>query len=74
LKKIIVKQDEQKPIPKEVLAKSIVEISAAFRALRASGINRRGIIALVAHSTKLGFGTIDTVLSALEDLRRDYCN
>jgi hypothetical protein len=71
---VTVKQDEAKPVPKEVLAKAIVDISASLRHLRMSGLNRKAVVALVGHSTKLGLGTIDAVLNALETLKRDYCN
>lgn len=67
-------QDEDSPVSKEVLAKSIADISSAFRHLRISGLNRKAIVILVAHSTKLGQNTVDAVIDAVEQLKRDYCN
>ena len=63
----------EEPVPKEVLAEAIVKISAGAEALRKSGLNRRGVIALIADKTNFGKGTIAVVLDALEDLRKDYC-
>jgi hypothetical protein len=71
---VVIVQDETKPVPREILAQAIAEIGSSFRHLRMSGLNRRAIIVLVAHSAKLGHGTIEAVLDALENLRRDYCN
>jgi hypothetical protein len=64
-------QDEV-PVEKEVLATAIVAISDAVQKLYKSGLNRRAVVALIADDTKLGKGTIDTVLSSLLDLRKTY--
>jgi hypothetical protein len=37
-KTLIITQDEEKPVPKEVLAKAIVDIGAAMKHLRESGV------------------------------------
>lgn len=60
------------PVTKEVLADAIVKISDAAKSLEKSGLNKRGIIALIADDTKLGKGTINTVLNSLEDLAKNY--
>lgn len=70
--KVIVGQDEKEPVEKTVLATSIVRISTAVEALRASGLNERAIIVLVADKTKISKGVIETVLDGLGDLRRTY--
>jgi hypothetical protein len=59
-------------ITKEVLADAIVKISDAVKSLDKSGLNKRAIIALLADDTKLGKGTINTVLNSLEDLAKNY--
>jgi len=61
-----------KPITKEVLATSIVAISNAVKKLYDSGLNRRAVVALIVDDTKLGKGTIETVLDSLLDLRKTY--
>jgi hypothetical protein len=62
----------EQPITKEILATAIVEISDAVQKLYKSGLNRRAVVALVADDTKLGKGTIETVLDSLLDLRKTY--
>lgn len=65
-------QDEQAPVEKDVLATAIVQISEAMKRLSKSGINRKGIVALVNDDTKLGKGLIETVLISLENLAKNY--
>lgn len=60
------------PVTKEVLADAILKISDAAKQLEKSGLNKRAIIALIADDTKLGKGTINTVLNSLEDLAKNY--
>jgi hypothetical protein len=71
-KQVVITQDELKPITKEVLAKSIVDISAALHQLRQSGLNRRAVVVLVRHITGLSSGTVNAVLDSLENLKHDY--
>lgn len=61
-----------KPVTGEVLADAILKISDAAKSLEKSGLNKRAIIALIADDTKLGKGTINTVLNSLEDLAKNY--
>ena len=70
---IIVQKPDEEPIPKPVLAEAIVKIGAAAESLRKSGLNRRGVLALLADKTGYGKGTLACVLDALEDLTKDYC-
>jgi len=65
---------EEKPptISPDSLARAIVEISEALRALTRSGLNRKAIITLVADDTKISKSTITHVLDSLEDLRSKY--
>jgi hypothetical protein len=65
-------QDEQTPVEKDVLATAIVQISEAMKRLSKSGINRKGVVALVNDDTKLGKGLIETVLISLENLAKNY--
>lgn len=59
--------------PHETLAESITKISSALVSLKQSGLNRRGIVALVRDKTKMPKDRIVMVLDALEDLKKDYC-
>ena len=70
---VVIRQDEEKPVPREVLADAIVRIADAFTGLRKSGLNRRAIIILVAASASRPRYIVTEVLDALESLRRDYC-
>ena len=70
--KLAVKQEEGKEISKEVLAKSIIDIGAAFAKLKTSGLNERAIVTLVSASCGLGHGTVKAVLGALGDLRKNF--
>lgn len=67
----IVKSDP--PETTEILAEAVTRISAAFEELQKSGLNRRAIVVLIQAETKLGKGTIETVLDALPRLRGWYC-
>lgn len=70
--KVVVKQDEEAPIEKGVLAEAIIKISAAAEILRRSGLSEKAIIVLLADKTKIAKGTIEAVLNGLTDLRREY--
>lgn len=65
-------QDANMPVEREVLAQAIVNISASFVKLAQSGLNRRGIIALLADDTKYGKGVIDDILKSLDSLAKNY--
>ena len=70
-----VTQDAEKPVERNVLAQSIVDISRAATALTRGGLNHRAIVALIHDGTspKIGKGTIRIVLSAIRELERDFC-
>ena len=59
------------PDPK-VLAQAITEISASFKRLLNSGLNRDGIIALIQDDTGLPKRTISFVLNSLTNLANRY--
>jgi len=61
-----------KIVPKSVLATAILQISAGVKDLEKTGLNRRAVVALLADDTKLGKGTINTVLNSLGDLAKNY--
>lgn len=71
--RVVVKQDEENPVPKEILADAIVRISEAVTALRRSGLNERAIIVLVSDKTKISKGVVEDVLDGLDSLRAAYC-
>jgi hypothetical protein len=71
--KIKIEQDPEKPVEKSILAQEILKISRAVQSLQASGLNRKAIVVLLAHSTHFGHGDVKIFLEALADLERDYC-
>jgi hypothetical protein len=71
-KKVVVKQDAEKPVEVEVLAQAIIEIGKASKRLAASSLNRKAVVVLLSHSTGLGQGTIKAVLDGIADLESTY--
>lgn len=61
------------PESTEILADSIVRISAALDKLSASGLNRKAIVILIQASTKLSRRDIEAVLDAQKRLAGWYC-
>jgi len=61
-----------KPVTKEILATSIVQIGDTVKKLYDIGLNRRAVVALIADDTKLGKGTIEAVLDSLISFRNTY--
>ena len=76
----VVKQDEQKPVERNVLAQAIVDISRSIKKLTSSGLDKSAIITLVAARVKSphkfgkkpGKGDIEAVFNALASLEKDY--
>lgn len=64
---------KKEPDPELDLAEAIRQISKSFEKLSASGLNRKGIIALIHDHTKLGKRTISDVLDSLTELEKKYC-
>lgn len=60
------------PVPTEIIAESIVELSQGMKKMRAGKLNDKAVGILLAHATGLGQGTCLTVLQALEDLEALY--
>lgn len=66
-------KDGAEPVEKKILAQAIVEMSDALIALRKSGINEKGIVALIKDYCGMPKTQIHQVLDALAELRRTYC-
>lgn len=71
--KVVVKQDEEAPVERPVLAQAIVDISKAARALLDSGLNDRAINLLVADRSGVPITKVGYVLDALRELEDAYC-
>lgn len=72
MKRVGITQDIAKPVADSVLAQSIVDISKAMAKLATSGLNRKAIVLLVAHSSLCSQREVKAVLDSLESLQRDY--
>jgi hypothetical protein len=67
-----VAQDVDKPVAKPVLAQAIVDISRAAQKLAAGGLNRKAVVVLLSHASKVPQGTVKLVLDGLEKLAETY--
>lgn len=66
-------QDAEKPIERNILAQQIVDIGKSMRALTASGLTRRAVIALVHDlAPSVSKTVIRTVLDGLGELERQF--
>ena len=71
-KSVKVKQDEEKPVPKEVLAQAIVDIAAAGKRLAGAKLNRKAIVLLLSYSSGVNRTDVNAVLDSIADLEREY--
>jgi hypothetical protein len=70
--KLVIKQDEENKVPAEILAKAIVEMGHAMKALSKSKLNRAAILTLVKDKTGITKIDIGSVLDSLESLEKDW--
>lgn len=59
-------------VSKGQLADCLLNISAAFQKLLASGLNRKAIVILIHDQSKVNKREIELVLNNLEQLKEDY--
>lgn len=67
-----VAQNQELRFSKEILADALLQISAAFQKLLASGLNRKAIVILIHDQSKVNKRQIELVLHNLEQLKEDY--
>lgn len=80
MKKIIVKQNEDRSVPIEVLAESIKAISSGIKKLLSGPLNEKALILLIQNAApkfgppyrKLGAAEIKATLDGIESLERVY--
>ena len=68
----VVIENTDAPVGRDMLAKTIVDISASMTRLLASGLNRRAIVILIHDESKISKRTIEYLLDSLEQLAEDY--
>ena len=71
-RKLVVTQQDDKPVKVEVLAQAIVDLGNASKRLAASSLNRKAVVVLLAHQTGLGQGVVKTVLEGISELEATY--
>lgn len=71
-RRVNVTQDEDAPVPKDVLANEICRLSDSANKLLASGLNEKAVVVLLHDATKIPKNKITAVLDALAQLRTDY--
>ncbi len=71
-KKVVVKLNDEKPEPVEIIAKSIIEIAVAMEKIQKSMLTRRAIVCLIKDQSGLPARDINLVLNCLDDLKKDF--
>lgn len=78
MKSTIVKQNDEAKVPTEVLADSIVAISAGIKKLRGGRLNEKALLLLIQHaaptiaSQRIPISEIRHVLDGIEALEKTY--
>lgn len=70
--RVNITQDADEPISKDVLAKSICDLSDSLNKILLSGLNEKAIVVLLQDSTKCSKRTIKRVIDSIGQLRADY--
>lgn len=70
---VTVKRNEEKPEPVEVIAQAIIDVSAAFKKVNSSRLEKRAIILLIKDmNPNLTIGDINSVLYNAAKLEETY--
>lgn len=71
MKKIVVKQEEEQPVPVEILARSIVEFDKGVRRMEAAGLNRRAVALLLRDALPTNLcPSLSSIMAVLDYLPR----
>jgi hypothetical protein len=71
--KVVITQKLDEPeIPAKIIAQSIVAIDEAIKKMNAAGLRRETIVVLLHNSSGVCKTDIRSVLSHLDNLRKDY--
>lgn len=77
---VVVKQDQEKPVPTEIMAKAIVDISEGVKKLRAGPLTDKALLLLIQHAAptkgysgqRYGISEIKDILDGIENLEKAY--
>ena len=79
MRKITIKQDEEKPVPIEIMAQAIRNISLGVSKLRNGPLNNKALLLLIQHATptygrpgRIPISQIECVLDGIEALEATY--
>lgn len=73
VKRVVVQQDPEKIVETPVLAQAIVDIGKAAQKLAVSGLNRKAIVLLISHDSKVPQRDVIYVLDSIQYLAKTYC-
>ncbi len=68
----VIQKENAEPIATEVIAQSIVEISASMKRINEGRLNHRALVLLVSQSANVNKTEVEKVLSALSGLEATY--
>lgn len=69
----VLQPEDGDPVTTEILADAILRVSEGMIALRKSGLNKEAIVVLLVARTKISRRNVVTILDALADLKKWYC-
>jgi hypothetical protein len=69
---VTIKKDEKNPEPMELIAKSIIEISAAFKKMNSCSLKPRTVFLLIKDMTGISMSDIEKVLNAAASLEKTF--
>ena len=69
----VVQQENEPPVPVEIIAQSIIRLDEAVKKMLSSGLNEYALIVLLADSSRLSKTAIRILLRSLKTLRQTYC-
>ena len=79
--RVQVTQDPERPVPRNILAASIIEIGRAMKSLtQTGGLTKEAVIVLAQHccrspykgATKPGIADVRAVIESLENLEKEF--
>ena len=71
---VIVKQNEQEPIAAEVIAKAIIDISKATKAILGAGLKYETIVTLVHAHSGVAKRDVRLVINNLSEMQAIWCS
>lgn len=68
----LIQKPNAEAVPDEVIAQSLVEISAGMKRMRDGKLSNKAWLVLLKHSTGETFETLENVIKGIDNLSRDY--